>query len=603
MDENGGLKKREHVCSKTRCSVFIAFLVASCVVVLCVVTFEVDDLRMKIQYDVSGLAWWKTSIIYQVYPRSFKDSNGDGVGDLRGITQKLDYLADLGIGAIWISPFYTSPMRDFGYDISNYTQVDPTFGTMDDFDNLLKEARKRGLKIIVDFVPNHTSNESMWFQESRKGPNNSYSDYYVWKDGVILPNGSRGPPNNWLSVFGGSAWTFDPERGQYYYHAFLKSQADINFYSPHVLQELKTVLRFWLDRGVSGFRLDALKFLFESKDVTLNEALLPNQFEWNDDGPHNLTTSFPQINDVIKDWRSLLDEYTSYDKEPRFMAEESYGLTAEMRNAHYKSGAMPFNFALLNMNSTCGGTCVMRLINKGLHELADDAWPNFQVGNHDNSRVASRVGVARSGAVTMLLLTLPGTPTSYYGDEIGMQDVFYTFQETRDPAGIHFGKDGYEGRSRDPERSPMQWSGTTNAGFSSGTPWLHVHENFTKTNVKDQNSDTVSMLNLYRTLAKIRKYPSFQNSQLQYAVTNDNVVSYVRMALGWTKYLVLINFGPSTSTDDYSKSPVDSTSGIIVATTNNFNLGDFRTGQTISLVNVRLHPGQGLVVTVYYQGR
>ncbi|XP_033743449.1 alpha-glucosidase-like [Pecten maximus] len=557
---------------------------------------------MKLQYDSSDLAWWKTAIVYQVYPRSFKDSDGDGVGDLRGITQKLDYLTDLGIGAIWISPFYTSPMRDFGYDISNYTEVDPMFGTMDDFNTLLKEAKEKGLKIIVDFVPNHTSNESMWFQESRKGPNNPYSDYYIWKDGAILPNGSRGPPNNWLSVFGGSAWKFDTKRGQYYYHAFLESQADLNYYNPQVLQELKSALRFWLDKGVSGFRLDALKFIFESENVTQNEALLPNQYEWHENGPHNLTTSFPQICDVIKSWRSLLDEYTSIDHEPKFMAEESYGLTTEVRNAHYKSGAMPFNFALVEINSTCGGTCVMRLINKGLSSLADDAWPNFQVGNHDNGRVASRVGKTKSGAVTMLLLTLPGTPTSYYGDEIGMQDVFYAFNETRDPAGLHFGKEGYQGRSRDPERSPMQWSSDINAGFSTGTPWLHVHKDFTRTNVKMETADPNSLLNLYRTLAKLRKYPSFQNRKLDYAVTNDNVVSYIRVARGWTKYLVLINFGSTGSTDDYSKSPVDSTSGRIVAKTNNFNSSDIDIGHTISLTEVTLQPGQGLVVAVFYQG-
>ncbi|XP_060085920.1 maltase A1-like [Ylistrum balloti] len=556
---------------------------------------------MKLQYDASGLAWWKTSIIYQVYPRSFKDSDGDGVGDLRGITQKLDYLADLGIGAIWISPFFTSPMRDFGYDISNYTEVDSMFGTMEDFDTLLKEAKQRGLKIILDFVPNHTSNESVWFQESRKGPNNSYSDYYIWEDGVTLPNGSLGPPNNWLSVFGGSAWEFDHARGQYYYHAFLKSQADLNFNDPNVKQEMKNVLRFWLDKGVSGFRLDALKFLFESENATLNEVLLPNQYEWYEDDTHNLTTSFPQISDVIKDWRSLLDDYASRDKEPKFLAEESYALTTEMRNAHYKAGAMPFNFALLDMNSTCGGLCVKQLINKGLYGLEDDAWPNFQVGNHDNSRVASRVGNMKSGAVTMLLLTLPGTPTCYYGDEIGMTDVFYSFKETQDPAGLNFGEDGYKNRSRDPERSPMQWSRTRNAGFSTGIPWLHVERNFTLTNVEEQAEDPNSMLNLFRSLAKIRQYPSFQNSKLHFAVTNDNIVSYVRMAKGWTKYLVMINFGSSGSTDDYSQDPVSSTSGKIVAKTNNFNSTDIEIGHTISLVDVTLQPGQGLVVKVFFQ--
>ncbi|XP_069131362.1 alpha-glucosidase-like [Argopecten irradians] len=593
---------KKGICRRTICSVIIAIVVVDCIAVICVVTFEDDDVRMKIQYDPSGLTWWKTAIIYQVYPRSFQDSDGDGIGDLKGITQRLDYLADLGIGAIWISPFYPSPMRDFGYDISNYTEVDPIFGTLDDFDTLLKEAKERDLKIIVDFVPNHTSNESMWFNESRKGPNNTYSDYYIWRDGVTLSNGSRGPPNNWLSVFGGSAWKFDESRGQYYYHAFLESQADLNFYNPKVIEELENVIRFWLDRGVSGFRLDALKFIFETENTTLNEALLPNQYEWHDDGPHNLTTSFPQISDVIRGWRSVLDEYTAIDHEPKFMAEESYGLTSEIRNSHYKAGAIPFNFALVSMNSTCGGKCVRKLIYRGLDTLADDAWPNFQVGNHDNSRVASRVGKEKSGAVTMLLLTLPGTPTTYYGDEIGMEDVFYTFAETRDPAGLHFGEEGYVGRSRDPERSPMQWSDGINAGFSNSTPWLHVHNNSNRTNVKMQANDSDSLMNLYRTVAKLRKYPSFQNRNLDIAVTNDNIVSYVRVARGWTKYLVLINFGSTGSTDDYSKSPVDSTSGKIVAKTSNFKSSDIQIGHTISLMEVTLRPGQGLVVAVKYQG-
>ncbi|XP_076117648.1 salivary alpha-glucosidase-like [Mytilus galloprovincialis] len=596
--------KKSIFCTSNKCSFILLVIIAAAIAASCVIIFTDKELRTKRQYDPSDLEWWKKTIVYQIYPRSFKDSNGDGIGDLKGITSMLDHLTYLGVGAIWISPFYKSPMRDYGYDVQNYVEIDPMFGTTKDFDELMKEAKKKDIKVILDFVPNHTSNDSEWFQKSRQ-MDTEYKDYYVWSDGKLNTQTRKyEPPNNWLSVFGGSAWTYDVQRSQYYYHAFLETQPDLNYRNPKVLKELKKAMTYWLDKGVSGFRLDAFKFAFEAKNLSLDEALpkvSSNEIaKWSDEQPHNYTNNLPELYPIIKDWRKMLETYKEKDTISRFMSVESTGITQAIRDQYYQAGSVPFNFDLItSLKRTCNGLCFKEIIERGMKDLSEDAWPNFVMGNHDNHRVASRMGLDMIDVMNMLLLTLPGTPTCYYGDEIGMVDVNYTFAESKDPAGLNFGKDFWK-YSRDPERSPMQWDNTLNAGFSKGSPWLRVSPDYSSKNVKMQkDSKRNTHIQVFKKVAEIRKLPSFQHAEIQFSVTNKNFLSYVRQAEGRPKYLVIMNVGQDKNavSADFTKEPVGSSRGQVVAMTGTV---DIALNSILNLKEVSLKRGQGLVIRVYH---
>jgi glycosidase len=398
--------------------------------------------------------WWQRGIIYQIYPRSFQDVNGDGTGDLAGIIRRLDYLSDtLGVDAIWLSPFYPSPMADFGYDVSNYVDVHPVFGDLPIFDRLVDEAHRRGLAVIIDFVPNHSSDQHPWFLESRSSRDNPRRDWYVWADAE--PDGS--PPNNWLSVFGGGAWEWDEATGQYYLHSFLKEQPDLNWRNPEVKQAMLDVLRFWLDRGVDGFRIDVAHLIMKDPELRDNPPN-PNPpapgapFREYDTQLHLYDKGHADVHAAFRDIRKLLDEYSV--ERPRMAVGEIHEFDWPVWAGYYGEKLdelhLPFNFALIFGAWTAAS---VRAIVDGLEAaLPAGAWPDYVLGNHDVHRIATRVGPQQARLAMMLLLTLRGTPTLYYGDEIGMQDVEVPPDMVQDP----FEKNvpGL-GLGRDPERTPM----------------------------------------------------------------------------------------------------------------------------------------------------
>lgn len=430
------------------------------------------------------MAWWRDAVIYQVYPRSFQDTNRDGIGDLEGVRRRLPYLSELGVDAVWLSPFYPSPMADFGYDVADYCNVDPIFGTLGDFDRLVGDVHSAGLKLIVDWVPNHTSDRHPWFEASRSSRGNSKRDWYVWAD--PRPDGS--PPNNWQSVFGGSAWEWDDVTGQYYLHSFLAEQPDLNWRNPEVEAAMFDVLRFWLDRGVDGFRMDVVSFIM--KDPELRDDPEPPS-----DLPLN-SRAHPDVHPVFRRIRTLLD---SYDP-PRVAIGEIHEPDWERWASYYGEGRelhLPFNFSLLHAPWN-------PKVIRGLVDACDAAvpageWPNYVLGNHDEIRLASRIGTEQTRIAAMLLLTLRGTPTLYYGDEIGMEQFDIPPERQQDPWGRRM-----PGMGRDGCRTPMRWQPGANAGFCDPDvePWLPVGDGPT---VASMAADPASLLNLYRRLLALRR--------------------------------------------------------------------------------------------------
>jgi alpha-glucosidase len=479
-------------------------------------------------------AWWKSAVLYQIYPRSFADSDGDGVGDLAGIRARLPHLTELGADALWLSPIFTSPMADFGYDISDYTAIDPLFGTMADFDALLAEAHARGLKVILDFVPNHTSDRHPWFLESRSSRASAKRDWYIWRD----PAFDGGPPNNWLSEFGGAAWTLDEATGQYYYHAFLKEQPDLNWRNPRVVAAMHDVMRFWLKRGVDGFRLDAVWHLIKDDQFRDN----PKNRDWRPaDPPHSQYTPLysgdrPEVHDALRDMRKVIDEFPD-----RLMIGELY-LPFERLMAYYGrdlTGAhLPFNFALLK--APWHAREIAKLVDEYEATLPKGGWPNWVLGNHDRPRVLSRVGEAQAGVAAMLLLTLRGTPTLYYGDEIGLPQATIPPERVQDPfeknvPGFGLGRDGC--------RTPMQWDASRFAGFSQVEPWLPLTDDFMSRNVATERSDAGSLYNLYRRLIALRRaHPALATGSYRPVTAEGDVLAYTREQ-GGERFVVALNFG------------------------------------------------------------
>lgn len=449
--------------------------------------------------------WWQTGVIYQVYPRSFQDSNDDGIGDLHGVIRRLDYLAHtLGVDAVWLSPFYPSPMADFGYDVADYTDVDPIFGSLADFDALVAGAHARGMKVIVDYIPNHTSDRHPWFVESRASRMSPKRDWYVWRD----PAPDGGPPNNWLSVFGGRAWTFDEATGQYYLHSFLREQPDLNWRNLEVRRAMFDVARFWLDRGADGLRIDAAQKIMKHPELIDNPrrtephgALHKPMGEF-DTLHHIHNQAHPDVFDVYRELRQLLDAYDP----PRaaFGEIHQYDLAKWVRfyGASLDCLHMPLNFSLLRADWSARG--VRAVVDALEAALPEGAWPNWVLGNHDENRLASRYGRAQARVAAMLLLTLRGTPTLYYGDEIGMTDVPVPRERQQDPWGFR----SLPELSRDPARTPMQWDGSPSAGFSGAPPdrlWLPLAADAAEVNVARQLDDPTSILSLYRRLLALRR--------------------------------------------------------------------------------------------------
>lgn len=481
---------------------------------------------------MAARAWWQDAVIYQIYPRSFMDSSGDGIGDLNGITQKLDYLSWLGVDAVWISPFYPSPMVDFGYDISDYRDVDPLFGTLADFDALVKAVHAKGMRLILDFVPNHTSDQHPWFREARSSRTNARRDWYIWRDGK-----NAGPPNNWLSMFGGGAWEYDPATDQYYYHAFLKEQPDLNWANPAVIAEMLDTMRFWLARGIDGFRVDVIWHL--AKDAQFRDEPVNPAWRPGDDPYHRLahtrSCDQPEVHDIVRKMQATLEMFGD-----KVLIGEIY-LPLERVVSYYgadgRSGAhLPFNFHLLTTPWTA--PAIADLIRRYEALLPAGAWPNWVLGNHDRMRLASRVGAAQARIAAMLLLTLRGTPTLYYGDELGLEDVAIPPERVRDPweknvPGLGFG--------RDPVRTPMPWTPDAADGFTHGTPWLPLNSDAATRNVETERGDPGSLLNLYhRLLALRRAHPALKAGEIAHVRTEGSVLLFERHA-GAERLTVALN--------------------------------------------------------------
>lgn len=483
-------------------------------------------------------SWSRNAVMYQIYPWSFKDSNGDGIGDLKGIVEKLDYLNDgtpdsLGIGAIWLSPIYESPMMDFGYDISDYCDIDSRFGDLATFDTLVEEAHKRGIKIVMDFVLNHTSSVHPWFLESSASRENPRRDWYIWQD--PKPDGS--PPNNWLGVFGGSAWTYDEKTKQYYLHSFLPDQPDLNWRNPEVQKAMFDILRFWMKRGVNGFRSDAIHHLMKDekfRDEPENPAYRPEK-----DDPHNsllhlYTKGHPDLPGMIEKICMVLDEY-----EDIFMISETYVGIEEMK-IYYRASRTnlhaPFNFNLLQL--PLEARSYRAFIDAYDASLGPHDLPNYVLGNHDRPRLATRIGRDRARVAAMLLLTLRGLPTMYYGEEIGMRDVPIPAEKIHDPF-----ERRVPGLGRDPERTPMQWDRSPHAGFSAADPWLPTADDYHTYNVETENKDPHSLLALYRRLIHYRNNSLALRQGAYHSLDTGQapVFAYIR-EMENESLLILLNF-------------------------------------------------------------
>lgn len=450
-----------------------------------------------------NLRWWQRGVIYEIYPRSFKDSTGNGIGDLQGIIEKLDYLNDgtpksLGVDAIWLSPFYPSPMADFGYDVTDYCDVHPLFGDLATFDRLVAEAHQRGIKVIIDYVPNHTSVRHPWFIESRSSRDNPKRNWYIWRD--AKPDG--GFPNNWGSAFGGPAWTWDETTGQYYLHQFLKEQPDLNWRNPEVQAAMENVLRFWLDRGADGFRIDVIGMIIKDAQLrdnppkpNVSPGLHPDDIFGRQ--LHLYNEDQDEVHEIIRSFRRLLDQY----KDRCAIGELGYDLPRWIK--YYGENGdglhLPFNFRL--MSQPWDALAIRRSVDELEAALPEFAWPNYVLGSHDAPRLASRIGPTQARVAAMLLLTLRGTPTLYYGDELGLENGVIPPEKMQDPQGLRLGPK----RNRDVARTPMQWDASPHAGFSSADPWLPVSADYATRNVATQSADLTSILNLYRRLMWYRQ--------------------------------------------------------------------------------------------------
>ncbi len=496
-----------------------------------------------------GKQWWRHAVFYEIYLRSFADSNNDGVGDLMGIASRLDYLKDLGVDAIWITPCFPSPQVDFGYDVSDYENIDPVYGTLADFDTLAREAKKRGIHIILDFVVNHTSDQHKWFLDSRSSRTSEHRDWYIWRDG----KGPGQPPNNWISAFGGPAWTFDPTTGQFYYHMFYAAQPDLNWRNPAVKDAMFDVTRWWYKRGVSGFRLDAVDTLFEDPSLHDN-PILPGVNAFGDPKEENKYNSkLPEVHDVLRRLRKIADEYHAV------LIGETWTTDIDELNRYYGDHdnelqlPMDFLFTTVTKLSAAEFRKQIAAVN------AAKGWPTYVISNHDIVRSYDRYGDGQHNdqiakLMAGMYLTLRGTPIMYYGEEIGMKTTTPMRKEdVKDPIGI---KGWPEEKGRDGERTPMQWDGSENAGFSKATPWLPVPDTYKTHNVAIESKDAHSVLAFYKEVLKLRhaNHALLEGSYIPLNETDPNVLSYLRVSAS-KNVLVVLNMSGTRQTShfDFSK--------------------------------------------------
>ncbi len=494
---------------------------------------------------MSDVPWWRGAIIYQIYPRSFLDTDGDGVGDLPGIVERLEYVADLGVDAIWIAPFFKSPMADFGYDIADYRDVDPLFGTLADFDRLLDKAHRLGLKVMIDQVLSHTSAEHAWFRESRQSRDNPRADWYVWAD--ARPDGA--PPNNWLSLFGGSAWQWEPRRGQYYLHNFLASQPDLNFHHAEVRAAALDNVRFWLDKGVDGVRLDAINFCFHDRELRDNPPKPSDQRVGRGFSPanpyafqyHYYNNTQPENLAFLGELRALMDRYPDVAALGEISSEDSLATMAD-----YTAGArlhMGYSFELLTEDFSAAH---IRGTVRRLEAQMTEGWPCWAISNHDVERVLSRWGNGDASAplanlFTAMVCSLRGSVCVYQGEELGLTEADVPYESLRDPYGIAFWP---QFKGRDGCRTPMPWSDAdAQAGFSHGMPWLPVPEEHRMRAVAQQQIDPHSVLNGFRAFMRWRHaYPALRWGDIEIVETGEPVLAFIRR-LDSEALLVMFNLG------------------------------------------------------------
>ena len=478
--------------------------------------------------------WWRDGVVYQIYPRSFMDSNGDGVGDLEGIRQRHDHLSWLGVDALWISPCFPSPMADFGYDVSDYCDIDPRFGTLADFDRLLKDAHARGLRILLDLVPNHSSSEHPWFRESRANRTSTKRSWYVWRD--PKPDGS--PPNNWLAVFGGPAWTFDEATGQYYLHSFLAEQPDLNWRNPELVRAMHDVVRFWFERGVDGFRIDVIHRIAKDPKLRDNPVLDPGQGFGGQRHLHD--ENHPDVHRLLRGLRKLANRY----EERAYVGEVYLMNPAEVARYYGKNDELHLAFNFSFLYAPWSAEAFRRETERFQKSVGRRGWPDHVLSSHDAPRHASRydhptLGDARARLAATLLLTLRGTPFLYQGEEIGMRNVPVPDDRLQDPLGFRL----HPKLSRDPSRTPIPWQPGPGAGFTTGEPWLPIGTDAELRNVAAQREDPSSLLQLYRTLLALRKRtPALQRGSYTALRAPRDVFAFERKTAG-QRAVVALNFG------------------------------------------------------------
>ncbi len=484
--------------------------------------------------DAAGHQWWQHAVFYEIYPRSFADSNNDGVGDLNGISSKMGYLHELGVDAIWITPCYPSPQVDFGYDVSDYLNIDPMYGNLADFDRMVADGKKRHVRIIMDFVPNHTSDQHPWFLDSKSSRTAAHRDWYIWRDG----KGPGQPPNNWISIFGGSAWTLDPSTNQFYYHFFYAQQPDLNWRNPAVEAAMLDTTRWWYKRGVSGFRLDAVDTLFEDPELQDNPVLPGVNKQGDPNMKFQYNTNLPEVHLELQKLRKVADESDAV-----LIGETWTSNVAELDRYYGQNGKelqMPMDFMFTTVNKLSPPEFRRQIA------AVDSAhgWPVFVIGNHDLVRSYNRYGDGKNNdAIAKLMaafyLTLRGTPIMYYGEEIGMENNDPTRKEdVKDP----IGRTGWPAeKGRDGERTPMQWSTAPNAGFSKKDPWLPVPPSYKTHNVATESEDPNSILSLYQKVLALRHTNEALLEGSYTALNEDdlNVMSYLRSYKGKAVLVVL----------------------------------------------------------------
>ncbi len=577
-------------------SVFFAFILAVCSLSFVPAQSSPAPRTQATAPAAAADPWWKHAVIYEIYQRSFQDSNNDGIGDIKGIESRLSYLKELGVDAIWITPMYPSPQVDFGYDIADYEAIDSQYGTMQDLDSLFKAARHQGLRIIMDLVLNHTSDQHPWFNESRSSRTSPKRDWYIWRDGK---NG--GPPNNWQSWFGHSAWTLDPTTGQYYYHYFYVQQPDLNWRNPEVRKAMYDVMRFWLDKGVAGFRLDAVSRLFEDPNLH-DDPYLPGYNAFGDRNiQHKYTDDLPEIHEVFREIRQLADSYPDHPVLLSEADEPTITELSKMYGAHDDEIQLPMDFQIADVNQLSAPK--FRKLFDDVENNPAHGWPEYFFSNHDQARQWDRYGDGKHNEqiaklMAMLELLPRATPQMYYGEEIGMRNTDPQRKEdVRDPVGITgWPKD----KGRDGERTPMQWTtAVPNAGFTSPnvTPWLPVPPSARSVNVEMEAGDPQSLLNFYKSLLKLRHTePALLSGD--YVTVNSadpNVFSFLRTAPfpGERAILVALNMSDRKQTVkfDLKDQKVKNSVGSVLQS-------NFNSTRTVELGAVVLPPFGALVVAV-----